>query len=156
MEETMTKKEKAAFGKSYHAYKRDWYSWKIKGYAMKTEAPMSETEYLKHYNQVRQLAVDKGNPELKKDIGSRTARTSRLLGKTYTKTLYETIKEQKGKNAAFDVVIEEKFKNINALKANLHKYSFTVGGTTYYGKQAIYLEMKQLFGVKGTRDVFGY
>jgi hypothetical protein len=145
----MTKREQAALNKSYHAYKRDWYLWKNKGWSMKTAAPMDFDKYKEMYADAKEAGLP--------NIGSHLASASRTIDYQEAKDLKAMVdKLDKGFDSSFDADIEKKFSSLSKIKKNIGGYTTTIDGVLYTGKQAVYLDIRFLYGVTKANEYYGY
>lgn len=145
----MTKREQTALNKSYHAYRRDWYLWKNKGWSMKTDAPMDIDKYKVMYADAKEAGLP--------NIGSRLASASRTIDSKEAKDLQSMLgKLDKGFDSSFDADMEKKFSSLSKIKKNIGSYTTTIDGILYTGKQAIYLDIRFLYGVTKANEYYGY
>lgn len=149
LKKRMSKSEFSKFEKSYHTYKRDWHNWKNKGWAMKTDRPWDAETYYDNYL----LAKDAKQT----NIGSKFASSSRILDKKSATELKNILnKIDKGADEAFDQEIKKKFNTLTKIKRNIGTYQTQIDGETYTAKQALYLDVKFIYGLTVANEYFGY
>jgi len=149
LKKQMSKTEFSKFEKSYHTYTRDWHNWKSKGWAMKTEQPWSATTYYTEYKKA-QMAKET-------NIGSKFASSGRILNKKSATELKNILdKIDSGADEAFDQEIKKKFNTLSKIKRNIGTYQTYIDGETYTAKQAMYLDIKFIYGLTTANEYFGY
>jgi hypothetical protein len=149
LKKRMSKSEFSKFEQSYHTYKRDWYNWKNKGWAMKTDRPLNAEDYYEDYLD----AVD----AQEKNIGSNFASSSRILDNKSAKELKKILdKIDRGTDASFEQELEERFNTLTKIKRNIGDYKTYVDGETYTAKQALYLDIKFIYGITAANEYYGY
>ena len=149
LKKRLSKTEFSRFEKSYHTYKRDWYNWKNKGWAMKTDQPWSAKTYYNNYL----LAKDAKET----NIGSKFASSSRILNtKSATELKNILSKIDKSADEAFDQEIKKKFSTLSKIKRNIGTYQTQIDGETYTAKQALYLDIRFIYGITAANEYFGY
>lgn len=145
----MTKRERIAFNKSYHAYKRDWYNWKNKGWSMKGDAPLSKEKYLDKYV----LAKDANLKNISRELASADRAVDTKEAKELQKVLGNI---PKGTDISFDRDLEKKFNSLRNIKKNIGAYATDIDGIKYSGKQALYLDIKFIYGISKANEYYGY
>lgn len=134
---------------SYTAYRKNWFHWKLKGYAMQTKEPMSFEDYKKNYR-LAQLAKEK-------NIAAGLAAEGRVTSHTEATLLNRMLQEQKESgDAELQRRIERQFKSVKDIKKNIDKWTYSAWGNVYTGRQALYLEWDFLFGTEAADELFGY
>ena len=129
---------------SYKAYVRDWHAWESKGYAMKTEKPMSFDDYKESYR-LAKLA--------KKDhIAKSFAAEGRIVSHQEATALKRGFDERKGLDKELDKKIEKQFSSVKDIKKNISSWTYD----KYTGLQAVYVQFKMLFGEEEADELFGY
>lgn len=146
----MTKKEKMAFNKSYNAYKRDWYSWKNKGYSMDIN---DETGIAEPLSKDGYLAVFKASKKANmKNIASTIAKSSRAITHKEALDLKASLEKEATGNADLAEWIKKNAKSGKQLLGL--KYTFK--GEQFTGKQGLYLALKDLIDYTVADKVYGY
>lgn len=129
---------------SYKAYKRDWYAWKIKGYAMKTKTPMSLNDYKESYRLAKLAKIH--------NIASSFAAEGRMISHQEAIAFKRVFDEKKGLDKQLGEKIEKQFSSVKKIKKNISSWTYD----NYTGLQAVYLQFKQLFGEEDADELFGY
>ena len=65
-------------------------------------------------------------------------------------------KLDKGFDSSFDADIEKKFSSLGKIKKNIGGYTTTIDGVVYSGKQAVYLDIRFLYGATKANEYYGY
>lgn len=149
LKKKMSKSDFSRFEKSYHTYRRDWHNWKNKGWAMKTDQPWSAETYYTEYLKAQRAKET--------NIGSKFASSSRILNKKSANELKNILsKIATGADEAFDQEIKKKFSTLSKIKRNIGTYETQIDGETYTAKQALYLDIRFIYGLTTANEYFGY